>query len=552
VACDTVRADLSAAADGEHTTVDRAHVAGCAACTAFEDGIRSLRAALRFEAAEGIPDVAPQVLAEVARPPGRRWNPIAVAAALLAGLTLGAVVTTVDREEPAVATALPAAVAAAQADLRSLAADITVVEHHPARTRAGSIRYVAPEQLSLRLDDVALDAGDDGWRLRTPTSTDAVRGREPFSAATPLPLDLVLPASGFLIGEQALGLGERSVDGRRATGTTVTAAQVGRLLEALRPAGDGRPVHPSDRVELWLDAEHLTPLELTVTAASGPDRARWAAARRLDDAAGDVVLEVRYRNVQVNAAGPPLPAVDLEGAADAGFRDGRAAAAPTPGWLPSGMTAHRAGTVGSVDVRTWTDGRAWVKVRGTRGWTGDRLFGGIGALVRTVATPAGPVHVDDRGASVAVHAHDVDLVVTGSLPAGDLVRVAGSLPVRALALPPGWAHATGGAADDDRLPLRLPASAGLPPPAVRVDGATITAAYAGEGDRSLLLTVRPGDALSPPLEPDVVGVSLRGVAARWSPDRAELEWVEDGRRWSLRSRTIGFAELVALAGRLAP
>lgn len=551
MACDTVRADLSAAADGDDVVVDRDHVASCAWCTAFEVGIRSLRTALRFEPADEIPDVATRVLAEIRRSPARRWNPIAVAAALLAGLTLGTAVAAVDGEEPAVATALPAEVTAAQTELRSLVADITVIEHHPDRRRTGTVRYVAPERLSLRLGDARLDAAGDAWRLETPGSNESIVGREPFSATSPLPLDLVLPASGFLIGEDAPRLGERRIDGRVATGTAVSAAAVAHLLEAIRLGGEGRPVHPSDRVELWLDAEHLTPLELTVTVAAGPDRARWAAARRLLDPPGDVVLEVRLSDVVVNGH-PDLPPLSVDGADDAGFRDGPAAPAPEPGWLPPGMTPHRAGTVGAVGVRTWTDGRAWVKVRATSGWQGERLFGGIGSLVRVVETPAGPAYVDDRGATVAVHAREGDLVVTGSLPPAQLLRVAGSLPVRALPVPASWDVARLRDDAGASLPLGLPPSAGLAAPAVRVDGETVTAAYAGEGERSLLLTSRPADVLTPPLEPDVVGVALRGVAARWSPDRAELEWIEDGRRWSMRSRTIGFAELVALAGMLEP
>ncbi|MCU1373518.1 MAG: hypothetical protein JWO68_804, partial [Actinomycetia bacterium] len=66
-----------------------------------------------------------------------------------------------------------------------------------------------------------------------------------------------------------------------------------------------------------------------------------------------------------------------------------------------------------------------------------------------------------------------------------------------------------------------------------------------------VLATRDGSTLSPPLDPDVVGVVVRGRTGRWSPRRGELEWVEGGRQWSLRSTTVGMAELVAVAHELA-
>jgi hypothetical protein len=64
---------------------------------------------------------------------------------------------------------------------------------------------------------------------------------------------------------------------------------------------------------------------------------------------------------------------------------------------------------------------------------------------------------------------------------------------------------------------------GFAPPAVRVDGRTVTLAYPGPGSRGRLLVQAPGDRLAPPLDDDPAGVRVRGTDGRWSPARGELE-----------------------------
>ncbi|HYD10801.1 MAG TPA: hypothetical protein VEA78_11930, partial [Acidimicrobiales bacterium] len=76
--------------------------------------------------------------------------------------------------------------------------------------------------------------------------------------------------------------------------------------------------------------------------------------------------------------------------------------------------------------------------------------------------------------------------------------------------------------------------------------------HGGPGDRGFTLASRAGATLSPPLDTDATGVVVRGVDGRWSPGRGELEWVEGGRLWTLRSTTLSLTELVALAADLVP
>jgi anti-sigma factor RsiW len=551
---------------------------------------------------------------------GRRRGVLPVAAAFLGGVVLGATFIGLGWGGPGqVAMAdLPARVVAAQRELRSLAADVSLVERgwHPSvpeRRFAGRLRYRAPEHLALQLadrtaypsaawrrGDLALVVTGDRWWTRGQRAcpVEALPGcappaplvrlverREPFADATPVPLDLVTPVRSFTPAGAGASLGNRRVAGRAAAGVATTAAQAAPLLAGLTPVGAGnlRSLHPSDRVELWLDEASLVPLSLRVTAAPGEERRAWAAAHGYRDRPGQAVLELTLSRVSLNrpleaTAFPPPPAgAPVE---DAGFRDTPAGGpgVPPPASLPPGFRAHRSGVAGggpgaaaagqrgprpegppagpAVAVGTWTDGRAWVKVRATRDWPGGRLFGDLGPLVRPAGLGAGMAYWSEDGARVAVHGAGIDLVVTGSLGEADLARVAASLPVAGRPVPAGWAEAA-----TSTLPeaiagdpgLRSPRDlAGFAPPAVRVDGRTVTLAYAGPGSRGFLLVQAPGDRLAPPLDGDPVGVPVRRTDGRWSPGRGELEWVEQGRVVTLRSTTMSLDELLAVAASLEP
>ena len=421
-----------------------------------------------------------------------------------------------------------------------------------------------------------------------------VERREPFADATPVPLDLVTPVRSFTPAGAGASLGARRVAGRAATGVAATAAQAAPLLAGLAPAGAGnlRSLHPADRVELWLDDAALVPLALRVTAAPTGERRAWAASHGYRDRPGQVVLELALSRVSLNrpleADAFPSPPAGAE-AEDAGFRDrgpggagpgspvDRGTAAVAPAWLPVGFRPYRAGTAGgapeptatgagprparprsapTVAVRTWTDGRAWVKVRATRNWPGGRLFGDLGELVRPAGLGAGVAYWSEDGTRVAVHGQGLDLLVTGSVGEADLARVAASLPVAGRPVPAGWAEAA-----TSTLPEAVAADPGLrrprdlrgfAPPAVRVDGRTVTLAYAGPGSRGFLLVQAPGDRLAPPLDDDPTGVRVRGTDGRWSPGRGELEWVERHRTLTLRSTTLPLEELLAIAASLEP
>lgn len=546
---------------------------------------------------------------------GRRSLAVAAAAAVVAGIVAGATFVGIGTEPRSPAAAdIPERVLTAQRDVETLDQRFELLEHgRPGRVGPrrfdGHLMYASPESLALGLQEVSasdgasvgsaaepVGAGDvrlvasegrwwlDAPRLCAPTSgafcrsgtmpwSRAVSGREPFSDAAAVPLELVNPVESFTLASDPESLGHRTIARHDAVGVAVTAAQLGPLLDGLSPANDLRAVHPSDPVELWLDREHLVPLALVVRAAPGEERQRWAAAHAYRDRPGGRVLELTATEVRINgdvatdAFDPP------EGNAtqtfDGGFHDGDSAdnghnssgpAAPTPGELPAGFRAYRSGTTTApgappVAVRSWTDGRAWLEVRATTAWDGPRLFGDLGSDVRILDLgSAGSGYASADGRRIALHGEDVDLVVNGSVPPSTLTAVAASLGVTGRPVPADWQDAASATLDEAAasLPglLVVEDLAGFGSPAVTVSGSSVTQRYAGPGNRGFVLTQDASTRLAPPSGPDAVGVELRGTAGRYSQDRGELEWIEGGTSRSLRSPTLTLAELLDIAAAL--
>ena len=245
---------------------------------------------------------------------------------------------------------------------------------------------------------------------------------------------------------------------------------------------------------------------------------------------------------------------------DEGFEAGEAPSVPVPAVLPAGFTASRSGTSRSrggpiVEVRSWTDGRAWLKVEATEDWTAEHLFGGLGPAVRTVDLGAGGRgYLSVDGHKVAIHTVGLDLVVSGSLPTDELVDLAGSLGVRGTDAPEDWRESTATTLTyaATSLPdlLTPDGLTGFGRPAVRiVPDATVTQVYAGPGDRGFVLTQSPSPDLPPPTD-DALGVEVRGRPGRYTADQSLLEWSEGGSSLSLTSPTLSLAELLDITATL--
>lgn len=636
--CDTALPAISAAADGElddaAVTELGDHLRGCAACTAFDHSISRVRAQLRFESLDRVPSLpGPEIATEPGPWPDPRSFAISgmrrnrkrsgghgrvlsqfleiryvAAAAAAVGMVVGATFAGLGRDpQPPAAADLPARVLAAQHDISSLDVEFSLTEHglagwdggNGSRDFDGRVRYVGPESLTLTLSeteprtqpaegDVSLVVDEDEWSLDAVRSCSScpggvtvshqtISGREPFSDAAAIPLELVTAVDSFALAAPLPQLGDRSIAGHSAIGVRVTAAQVAPYLDALSPADDLRAVYPTDRVDVWFDRDHLVPLAVEVRADGNPERTRWASTQGYLDAPGDTVLGYEVHTIRINAEpltdhideDPPrlLSATPADSDArrqvrDDGFRAGDPTVVPVPGTLPVGQRAHTAGTVTTptgpaVGVRSWTDGRAWVKVRATEDWDQTRLFGDLGPVVRTVDLgEAGHGYVSADGRKVALHTDRLDVVVTGSLSSDQLRALAASLGVVGEPIPPAWPESATATLDEARAaqPALLTPSRpeGFAAPAVRVEAGVVTQVYAGPGDRGFVLTQSTAPDLSPPSDGDSLGVQVRGLPGRYSVERGELEWTEDDMSFSLSSPTLSLPELVALARDLVP
>lgn len=599
--CEEARPLVSAAADAEagDPSLLEAHLARCSSCRRFAADVRHIRAALRFEVVERVPDIASRVATSVGPDvrPARagRGSWLTAAAVFLVAALAGAVLAGLPEGRRRAEAALAEQVLAAQRTVETLDVGFSLVEagwHRdvPERRFAGRLRYQAPERLALVLDDVTTYPSAE-WRPNDVTlvvdeasrwtsalrdcpapaqphctpprpRVHLVRDREPFDEAWGIPLELVTPVASFLPPGSVPSLGVRDVAGRSAVGVVVPAAQISQLLDALRPGGNLRLVHPDDRGELWLDEETMVPLMVRVRAGGGPERQRWAAAHGYTDRQGMTLIDLRAERVRVNvrlpeSGFPPPPAGALT--TSAGFAP-VPPATDAPGWVPRGFVAHRSGTVEAaggapVAVWTWADGRAWLKVRSTTQWPGGRLFGDVGELVRPLALPgAGVAYVSEDGRALAVHGDGVEAVVEGTAPTSVLAQVARRLGIVGLPVPAGWAEAHAATEEDARraLPNLLvpPDIDGFAAPSFAVEAGRVTIGMAGAGSRGLVIVQQRGTRLVPPLDPDVVGVTVRGGQGRWSPSRGELEWVERGMVISVRSATVPLPELLAAAEEL--
>ena len=600
-----LRRDLSLYVDGELSTELKTeleeHLVSSEEARGYLAQLELLRQHLRYESAVPPPDITERVLAAIQPEPSRHRarRRLSIAAAFAAGVVGGAAFIGLMLRQPAQVAAadIPARVLAAQSEVASLTARLEIVERgwHPAvpeRTFSGTISYLAPESVWIEIhdttpypstawvpndtsvvvdEDVAWARGVAGCPTEalpdcTPPEQrlSMLTDREPFPDAAPAPLDLIVPATGFTRAGEPEFLGIIRIGLREAVGVEVTAAQVASLLEGLAATGNWRATHPTDRVELWLDRDALVPLALSVFPADTSDRRLWAIRHGYTDDPGVALLEVTWSEVAINEPVPdefpsPPPAAL---APSAGFRAGspQDLQGLTPSRVPEGMRTHRAGVVStvsgpSVSVASWSDGRAWLKIRSTTDWGGRWLFGDLGTLVRPVAVGTGVAYLNERGDRVALHSDQVDLVVVGSLPTEILLDVATSLGVTGERVPVDWAEAATATLDEARAAvagLIVPHDLeGFGPPAIRVDNDIATMAYAGPGNRGFRLAETVETALSPPFEANVRGVTVRGIEGRYSPDRGVLEWIEGQLAISLTSTTLSLLDLIMIAESLA-
>jgi hypothetical protein len=555
------------------------HLEQCDACAEFAEQIDGIDRALAAGDFSRTPDVAPAVMERATRQKSQWWS---VAAVALIGIVVGALVGGVGtRLDQSLAQDLRELFHSAGTDLNGLRGDLIVVERGlhpqvPERVYAGTIDYVAPEQLSISLvdttvypdsrwlaNDVSLTISNGDMITRAGSAcpvaalpdclveatTRAIQDQPPFDDGVLLPLEIVGPGRSLTWPSAFDVLGTTELQGRPAIQVRSTVAAV-ELIEAITGNGAWRDLHPTDTVLMWLDEETLVPLRIEVFAADSPERKLWQLRHDYEDNPGsDMPIFIVELAGLTTAPGQ----VDVEMSSDApsrGFVD-ETVDGPEPE-LPVGFEPHRSGhwllpDGERVELASWSDGRSWLMVETVDEWTETRLFGLSLPFIDPVDLGEGSVgYLSPSGDALAIHSDERDILVSGSVPVETLIEVAGSLGVEGLDVPPAWQEAA--TVDVANLPQ------GTLVPEVegwsllgRINDDGTTLLLTGGGARNVMISQTSRARLEAPTGPDYSEVALRGVDGRYNASESTLEWIEDGQLIQMRSETVGLAELIDLA-----
>jgi hypothetical protein len=574
--CDRIRPELSARLDGETSpTVTAAlddHLASCSECRNYERDLKKVRAALRVQAAESVPDLAATVMDRVQRDGHRarrldewktRARTAAVAAAVAALLLAG--VTTPWRNELAdiaAAQEIARGVRNAARSLDTYKATYTINERgwHPAvpmRTFRAKVFFDAPETFRLQVRDltsypnpqlwpannVDLIGGPLRWWIREPvtcpvpalpgcsrpnaTTQRLVVHREPFDGSTGLPTDIVVPLETIASARTFDVEGTGRVAGRPVYKIGLDYRQAIPLVSALESGGSWREFHPSDRVKVWVDRSTRFPLRFVVRAADSPERRAWETARSLHDRPGQILLEVEATSfAQPRFLSHSLFDVpESTEVFDGGFWhrpfDRVATLAPSK---VAGLEPYRAGMSRGDVILSYADGMTWLKIRyeaqrrrravADPTWAEEVALGSAGV---GYYRPAG----ESLRRQIDLYAQDVHVQLESNLARDDLVEVASSLPITGRRLPARLAGANGLVVR--RLdPRAVIASPGVRLPAYLPEGYDPAAPSGGliyrsrAGSKTVIVYYRQPEA-----EFDGVGIRITTTHATYLPPSSE-------------------------------
>ncbi|HEY3428144.1 MAG TPA: hypothetical protein VGK83_05685 [Acidimicrobiia bacterium] len=576
--CEPAQLELSIAHDEDRTPSGdfRSHIDDCQHCQRFKAALPSLDRKLARDATHLSPPFRSLV-----RRPMRDWQP--VAAALLAGLVAGALMSGFGRVASVQAHELRSLYDMASPSLRGLSANLRVVERgwHPAvpeRQYLGTITYSAPESLAIALSDETryphtdwqannLDLrfvdGDLSIRSSLSCPVDAlpdcqpppmvrsIADLKPFDEAVLVPLEIVGPSRSLTWWSGIRVLGETEIDGREVVQveTTVSGSD---LLTAITDHGAWRGLHPTDRTLIWLDRQTLVPLRIEVFAARSAERQLWAGRHGYSDERTEPLVIVEIDSLD-------LGGFDIEVEARTALAGGFvAAAAPilTPS-LPSGFADHRQGQWllpegGTVWVRSWSDGRAWLMIESTQEWHEPHLFGLASPFVEPLALGGGGIaYLSADQNRIAVHSETSDVVISGSVPVETLVEAAVSLNVRGQLVPRDWDESAVVSAHQIPSGTLVPSASGWSLAGL-VDGQRRVMLLVGSANQNVIIEAEPGDRLDTPTGPDFSEVEVRGASGRFDAGAGTLEWIEGGILMRMRSSSVALETLLELADSMTP
>jgi outer membrane lipoprotein-sorting protein len=418
-----------------------------------------------------------------------------------------------------------------------------------------------------------------------PQRESVVRNRLPFSTDAPIPTDLVLPISTLTDADRLTVLGHDTVLGRPAVQVEVPFERARPLFSFVAIGGDWRPFFANDRVRIWLDERNWFPLKWAVYPATGAERDAWALRFGLpDEPSRRPVFTVTALDVSTRTPSPSVFRIPASATSrDQGARSaGLSAVARDVGFEPvapktvGGLDRYRVVVPTDDTARSliaYADGLAFVNLGETRTWAGTAPFGPIGVQAEEVPLAGGGVayyepSTDGRGRRVSIHAAGTDLYLESNLPRPALLAAAAALPVRGLPMPDAWrVHEVAGATIERvsleaarsavpfpvELPRTLPAGFGL---------ASVELVKAGYGNGvTLYFRDRDADAgigtirmhlesaqsLPPATSASQSAVDVGDAHGRYTPDRAELEWIRTGVYHSLDAPGLELSDLVSIA-----
>jgi len=535
-----------------------------------------------------------------------------IVAAAVVGAIVGSVVAgglLSSQPTPLAAADVVRGVDAAASRVQDYSATFAVSEYHfapnvPVRRFTVDVDFSSPEKLRLDVVDntsypsaritpnnLSLVVNGSRWSSSGPGSCGsaevgcAVRDRPPFSSTTPLPTDLIVPVATLGQTEGLSALERGRISGRPAVRVELSYARAAPLFPYLRMGGTWRPYFPDDRVVLWLDARTYLPLRTAIYPSADPARRAWEEDHGLPtESPARPILESSI--LSFDRGRPPGGTFKVRAdtpASSEGATALRLATVQTDAGFAPVLPADRGGLglyrvvemtgadAGSVLI-TYADGLSYLKVQESATWNGPTPYGGVTPESQQIAlpndgvglyAPATPV----LGRRISIHGDGVDVYLETNLSRKELVHIAGSLPLRGLPLPASWL-ASG---EPQRIPLDRLADAvsfrpllpGRLPGGYDLASAQSEPASGGTGftvffqQRSSDLagaTVRlheePSTSLPPASSAHQSVVEVRGHPGRYTPDRNELEWIENGVYVAIDGNGLRLPELLTLAATL--
>lgn len=649
--CEHTQLVLSARMDGERVGARQAeaasdHAETCARCQAFARRSARVRSSVRIRAAEPVPDLVEPIMAAVARerirpsmapvinrrtvsrrrlrrPRHRRPLTLAPAiAAAIAGIVVGSVVVGGPWQRPGnrpiAAAAVVRSVRSAAPTLNAFHGTYTIHEFGlspelPERLLEMDVAFLSPQRFRLEVEDrtrypsrswtptdllyiedvtTAFTSGPSGCPGDLavdvcPRTRATVTRLSEYSAAAPLPADLVLPLATFGSARGFQVTGRDRIDGRDAVGLRLSFERAAPMFPFLRIGGTWRPFFERDRVLLWLDAESWLPLRTVVYPSRDRERREWELRYgRAVESPDAPILDVRM--VSVSDDPPEVSMFRIPGASapiqprldDVPARVGYIPATPGDAGdleLVSIVLPTASAAVTPSSLLVYAEGLDYLKVAERRDWAGPGPFGPVDGVAQQVPLAGGGIAYyepagEGYGRRLAIHTPAADLFLESNLPRQRLLAIAASLPVRGQRLPASWrrlgspgveveqidmAEALAAAGLPASLPERLPegyvvASAELSKVGSAIEGVTLYLRQremdaAGE---PLRLHVERATGLPPPSSAAQSRVAFAGVEGRWTPGRSQLEWVDGDAYHSLQG-AVGLPDLIAIASAIS-